>query len=478
MDKAAVQINLQSEPLAELLRHPEGPWQDLAVEILGSEMQLQAAGSVEHPLEGRGFDIRYSVRGERIESVLPIFDFVLPLEGAYSLTGHFADLPERRVFDRLQIITGNTDISGDISIYEGKLRPRVVANFQSKQIYLTELLPVSDTEQATGAKPRVIPDYNLPVERFRDIDGEMHFSGDRLRTEAGDLGEISFTATLEDGIFRLDPFRVSGWAGARVESTMSIDASREPPGIDWQWIARELNYGVLLQQAGLAETVEGTLDVSLRLAGEGRTRHEFLGNADGQLVIVGEQGRFGSRRLDLWGSSLITTMLSPQWRREDVTHLNCLVARINIQDGMAASDDLLVDTRRITIGAAGTLDLESEELNIVFAPRPKRATLVGITNPAHLAGTLAEPQVSVTVLPRNRMAAAGSGLLAGLINPAYLLFAFTQTGSGVSNPCQAAVNEALVMKGRADEIDELPAGPPPARFSILPGCARSGQRRE
>jgi hypothetical protein len=233
-----------------------------------------------------------------------------------------------------------------------------------------------------------------------------------------------------------------------------------------------------LQQAGLADTVAGTLDVSLRLAGEGRTRHEFLGNADGQLVIVGEQGRFGSRRLDLWGSSLITTMLSPQWRREDVTHLNCLVARINIQDGMAASDDLLVDTRRITIGAAGTLDLESEELNIVFAPRPKRATLVGITNPAHLTGTLSEPEVSVTVLPGNRMAAAGSGLLAGLINPAYLLFAFTQTGSGVSNPCQAAVNDALVMKGRADEIDELHSGPPPARFSILPGCARSGQRRE
>jgi hypothetical protein len=478
VDDAAVQINLQSEPLAEVLGHPDGPWHELAVEILGSEMQLQASGSVAHPLEGRGFDIRYSVRGERIESVLPIFDFVLPLEGAYSLIGHFADQPERRVFDKLQIITGNSDISGDISIYQGKLRPRVVANFQSRQIYLTELLPVSDTEPAAGAKPRVIPDYNLPVERFRDIDGEMHFSADRLRTEAGDLGEINFTATLKDGVFRLDPFRVSGWAGARVESTMSIDASREPPGIDWQWIARELNYGVLLQQAGLAETVEGTLDVSLRMAGEGRTRHEFLGNADGQLVIVGEQGRFGSRRLDLWGSSLITTMLSPQWRREDVTHLNCLVARINIQDGMAASDDLLVDTRRITIGAAGTLDLESEELNIVFAPRPKRATLVGITNPAHLTGTLSEPQVSVTVLPRNRMAAAGSGLLAGLINPAYLLFAFTQTGSGVSNPCQAAVNEALVMKGRAEEIDELPAGPPPARFSILPGCARSAQRRE
>jgi uncharacterized protein involved in outer membrane biogenesis len=478
IDDTAVRGSLQAEALATLLQHPEGPWQDLELEIAGSDIQLQAQGSVEHPLEGRGFDIRYSLHGDRVESILPVLDFVLPLEGAYSLTGRFTDLPDRRIFDNLNIITGNTDISGTISIYEGKLRPRVVANFQSEQIYLTELLPVSDAEQAVGAKPRIIPDYNLPIERFRDIDGEIYFRGNRLRTEVGDLGEINFTATLKDGVFRLDPFRVRGWAGAMVESTMTIDASREPPDIDWQWIARELNYGVLLQQAGLAETVEGTLDVSLRLAGQGRTRYEFLGNADGQLVVVGEQGRFGSRRLDLWGSSLITTMLSPEWRREDVTDINCLVARVNIVDGLAASDDLLIDTRRITIGAAGTLDLESEELNLIFAPRPKRATLIGITNPAHLTGTLAEPRVAVTVLPRNRMAAAGGGLLAGLINPAYLLFAFTQTGSGVSNPCTAAVNEALIMKGRADEIDGPDAEPPPARFALFPGCARAGQRRE
>jgi hypothetical protein len=91
---------------------------------------------------------------------------------------------------------------------------------------------------------------------------------------------------------------------------------------------------------------------------------------------------------------------------------------------------------------------------------------------------MAAPEVAVTVLPRNRMAAAGTGLLAGLVNPGYLLFTFTQTGSGVRNPCAAAVNEAMIMKGRADELDDVPAGSSPARFSLFPGCARSGQRRE
>jgi hypothetical protein len=52
----------------------------------------------------------------------------------------------------------------------------------------------------------------------------------------------------------------------------------------------------------------------------------------------------------------------------------------------------------------------------------------------------------VTVLPRNRMAVAGGGMLAGLINPVALIFTFSQVGPGDTNRCAAAVEEAMVMK--------------------------------
>jgi uncharacterized protein involved in outer membrane biogenesis len=476
LDNKPVQVSMQAEPLARLLQRPAGPWQDLALEVQGGDISLQASGSVERPFEAMGFDIDYALRGADIDALLPLFDLVLPLSGAYSLTGHFADLPDRVVFDELKITSGSSDIGGRISVYQGEQRQRVVANLNSEQIYLGELLPVSETEAEPKAEQRVIPDYNLPIERMREIDGELHFKGKRLRTAAGDLGDINFMATLQDGVFRLDPFRVRGWAGALIESDATIDASQDSPEIAWHWVARQLNYGVMLEQAGVAETVEGTLDITLNLSGSGRTRYEFLGNANGQLIIVGQEGRFGSRRLDLWGSDLVTTMLSRDWRREDVTDLNCLVARVRIEDGMASSDDLLVDTQRITIGAAGSLDLESEELNLVLAPRPKRTSLVSLTSPVQVTGTLTAPEVEVTVLPRNRMAAAGTGLLAGLVNPGYLLFTFSRIGSGQANACVAAVEEAMVMKGRADELDDPPTTSSPQRFSFLPGCTPARQR--
>ena len=476
LDDNPVRFSLQAEPLARLLLRPYGPWQDLAVKIQLGDIRFRENGSIEHPFEARGFDIRYGLHGPDIDVLLSRFDLVLPLEGAWSLTGHFADLSTGVAFDELKMAAGNSDIGGVIKVYNRELRPRVVARLDSGQIYLRDLLPVNEPEKATETG-NVMPDYDLPVEHLHEFDGELDFSGKRLRTAAGELGDISFRATLKDGVLRVDPFRVRGWAGALIESDATIDAAQDPPEIVWQWIARQLDYGLLLKQTGFAETVEGTLDITLRLAGKGHSLREILGDANGQLIIVGQVGRFGSRRLDLWGSDLVTTMLSPSWRREDVTDLNCLVARVGIEDGVASSDSLLVDTRRVTIGAAGTLDFGSEELNLVFAPRPKRISLVSLTNPVRVTGTMGAPKVAVTVLPRNRTAAAGAGVLAGLVNPGYLIFTFTQTGSRQANPCAAAIEKAMIMKGRSDELDGLTPAAPPARFSLLPGCTRSGQRR-
>jgi len=169
-------------------------------------------------------------------------------------------------------------------------------------------------------------------------------------------------------------------------------------------------------------------------------------------------------------------MLSPSWHASDVTELNCLVANISIENGVARSDNLLLDTQRITIGATGSLDLDSEELNFIFAPRPKRASLISLTNPVSVTGTLADPRVSVAVLPGNRTAAAGAGALAGLINPGYLIFIWARTGWGDANPCLSVVEEARKLKGRPKETVEVEKIEPPEEYAPLAGCSRIWRR--
>ena len=117
--------------------------------------------------------------------------------------------------------------------------------------------------------------------------------------------------------------------------------------------------------------------------------------------------------------------------------MNCIAGRIDLEDGVAKTDSFLLDTRRLTIAGSGTMDLGTEKLDVLLAPRPKQARLVNVAKPVRVTGTLANPKVGVTVLPRGRTTTRG--LLAGLANPALLIFAFSDTGSGRGNPCAAAL---------------------------------------
>jgi hypothetical protein len=58
-----------------------------------------------------------------------------------------------------------------------------------------------------------------------------------------------------------------------------------------------------------------------------------------------------------------------------------------------------------------------------------------------IRGTLAQPEVSTERLPSRRRLAR-TGILAGLVNPLFLLTMFVDTGTVGSNPCVQAVERA------------------------------------
>jgi hypothetical protein len=229
--------------------------------------------------------------------------------------------------------------------------------------------------------------------------------------------------------------------GGRLSARYEVDVTTDPPLNSLHLTARDLDYGLLLTQAEVTDLAEGKVDVDIQLAGPGATQRSFLGQANGRIRITGGPGRISKRGLQLWTSDLFVTMLSGRWRRQPVEDINCIVGHIDVADGVAKTDKLLLDTVRFTLAGSGAVDLDTEQIDLLLSPSPKRRRLVSLANPVRVSGTLADPRVAVTVLPRRRTATT-SGLLAGLVNPAFLLLAYSDTSArGRTNPCAAAVEE-------------------------------------
>jgi hypothetical protein len=202
LDDKPVTVKLQGEPLATLLQHPTGPWPSLALEVRSDVIRLDANGSVTRPLEAKGFDVRYTLNG-------PDIDALLPLQGAWSLAGHYADQPDRHVFDELKVTVGKSDIDGRIVLHLDKPRPRLVAKLDAGQLHVDEILPNSAGETSTAA----------------DLDQPLDIGG---------LGAIDLDVELEIGRLEglekpVQDIRVSAQANAR-DLTLTWQRTVSVPG--------------------------------------------------------------------------------------------------------------------------------------------------------------------------------------------------------------------------------------------------------
>jgi uncharacterized protein involved in outer membrane biogenesis len=415
------------------------------VAIQTEDLQLKAEGSIARPFKKNEFDLQYELAGSEFEGLDPLADFAVPLRGEFRARGRITGRGNRFTYEE-DLRVGKSDLKADITVLREPPRPKITGRIVASQIHLDDVdLFDADKEAApTTDKSRVIPNYTLPVDALLAADLDLDIKAKRIRAPSGDLGEFISKVSLKDGRFK-SSLNVTGFMGARINSEFGLNATAVPPLTQIQINAKDLNFGYLLNSMNLTDLVEGQVDLLVDLSGSGGTRYSFLGNAAGRITIIGGPGQIAGRRIDLWAADLIPAMLSTSWQRDDVTETNCLVAHIELKEGQAEIEDLLLDTQRITIAASGILNLETEELNLVIAPRPKRASLVSLANPVRIEGTLSEPER----IPKGSRLAAGTGasLLAGLINPVFLIFALSDTGTGQANPCDAAVEKAREVAG-------------------------------
>jgi len=421
----------------------------LNMEVRSADLQLKTEGAIARPLKKKEFVFKHKLTGADIEGLSPLLAFTIPLRGPFQANGRLTAKGDKFKYEE-DLLVGQSDLKVDINILLEPPRPRINGSIIASQIHMddVDLFDANREANTTRDNSRVIPDYTLPVDALLAADLDIDIKAERIRAPLGDLGEFVTKVSLEDGRFK-SSLRITGFKGAQIISEFDLNAAADPPLTQVQIDAKGLNFGYLLNRMDVTDLFKGQVDLRVDLSGSGATRYRFLENAAGRITIIGGPGQITGRRIDLWAADLIPTMLSPRWQRDDVTETNCLVSHIELKEGQAEIEDLLLDTQRITIAASGILDLKTEELNVIIAPRPKRASLVSLANPVRIGGTLAEPEVSVTRIPRGSRLAAGAGasLLAGLINPVFLIFALSDTGTGEANPCDAAVEMAREAAG-------------------------------
>ena len=177
-----------------------------------------------------------------------------------------------------------------------------------------------------------------------------------------------------------------------------------------------------------------TLGVSLRQMAE---------NSNGKIQVSINQARMASNFLNDAGDFVVTLLdsMNPLRKKSTETILECAVAYLPINNGQInIANTVGVQTDRLDVVLAGSINLKTEAVNLTINPREKSGLTTGLdlAGLVKMGGTLMDPKVGINQAGVvNSAISIGLGVLTG---GATILAENARSMSNKSHPCRDALH--------------------------------------
>jgi uncharacterized protein involved in outer membrane biogenesis len=381
--------------------------------------------------------------------------------------------------------------AGEINVelgIEQRDRPHVGLVVTARGLDLGRLLaaePVPEDSPPDGpeaaAGSNAIADTPLSLGWLDAMDGRFRLTGEALSypdpafPDKALVRDLHLDADLAKGRLLLNALRLSGDRGV-VEMKGAL--TRKPPGVtaEGSLQASGVRYGILAKGKALEQLPKHELEVQLTASGQ--TYHELAASLEGWALLTGGSGEVANEGIDTaLGSFLgqLLTTINPPSKRDSTTKVVCSAAALQFSSGVVRLvPGFVTRTEELDIEAAGTIDLNTERIEVRFKTTPRKGfglSAGGVVNRiAKVAGTLAEPDLvldSEAALATGTAAAATGGL-------SFIFSSLIDTmSSATTNPCDQVVAAATPGAAKSPP-DDPPAAPKETPKDVPRGAKNKG----
>jgi uncharacterized protein involved in outer membrane biogenesis len=191
---------------------------------------------------------------------------------------------------------------------------------------------------------------------------------------------------------------------------MSIEAGLDAasdavPEMGIKITAEDLDIDDVLSYLHEPLIVEGQLNLVVDLRSTGRSIKQIASGLTGELGVALENGRI-QRIVNLLAADALDFLFTAP-AKNTYTDLNCMVARLQFENGNGAIQVLYLDTPAVRAQGAGSVNLADETLDIVINPKAKRR-LFQRSSAVRIQDQLGDPSIK-------KVPAAEAAILAGQI---------------------------------------------------------------
>ncbi|WP_435955738.1 AsmA family protein [Dryocola sp. BD626] len=425
-------------------------------DVRSGSSRVALIGTINDPMKMGGVDLRLKFSGDSLGNLYDLTGVLLPDTPPFETDGRLLakiDTEKGSVF-RYQNFNGrigDSDIHGSLTYSQGKPRPKLEGDLESKQLRLADLGPLIGVDSGKGAQQSkkaeekkgektVQPaDKVLPYDRFETdkwdvMDADVRFKGGRIEHSGTlPLSDLSTHVILKNADLRLQPLKF-GMAGGTISANIHLEGDKKPMQGTADIKARRLQLKQLMPKVESMQKTLGELNGDADIRGRGNSVAALLGSSDGNLKLLMNDGLISRNLMEIVGLN-VGNYIVGQIFGDDEVRINCAAANLDLRGGVATPRIFAFDTENALINVTGTTNFASERLDLTIDPESKGIRIITLRSPLYVRGTFKNPDAGVKAGPliaRGAVAAA----LATLVTPAAALLALVSPSEGNQNQCQ------------------------------------------
>lgn len=433
---------------------------------------VTAKGAIPKPFDLGILDAAVTVSGDDLNNLYYLTGLALPNTPAYRVSGRLKRNDLTYEVTGLKGRIGGSDVAGHLTVETATGRPFVKGALTSNLLDFKDLgtlfgapLPskaASPEQKATAAamqaSGRLLPDATLQVERVRAMDADLHYSARSVKAPGLPLRRFEIGVKLDHGVMSLDPIAFHFPTG-RLAGSARIDARTNVPVSDTDMRVTGIRLEQFVKSSGGVEPLEGLLAARAKLHGRGDSVHKTAAAADGAVTLVIPRGQVRRLFAELMGIDATKSLFLYLAQDKSPTDIRCAVAEFQVKNGVMHAQRLVFDTGVVTVVGKGTINLDSETLDLTFKGQPKKFRLVRVAAPITVGGRLRSPKFGVEV----GAAAAQTGIglaLGALLTPLAAVLPFVDAGLAKDANCVGLIQEARVGRAPVKTAATTPAKAP------------------
>ena len=403
LDETPVEIEVASATLSDFAH--DGTRVPFSLTANAVNARFALVGDVVLPL-GRGGRLTLAMGGERLDTLNGLARVELPPWGPWAIRGPIKMTATGYEARGLVVSVGENRLTGDGRLDVTGARPRLDVSVTAPSIQLDDFpLPerlTDDPRPAVTAQGirATTRDLARRTERLlsagflRRLDVALDVAVEEVLSGNDRLADGLLRIQAIDGQLYLGPAQVN-LPGGTVQLSIAYDPNAPEVELKAGAHIERFDYGILARRRPRGNDVKGLFSLNLELAGKAPSLDTIMLHADGKLDFAVWPVEAPAGIFNLWSVNLLLAVL-PLIDPGGESHVNCIVGRFDLKEGVLTDDKIMIDTTRVRVRGAGSANLRTEALAFVFRPRAKGFPLFRLQTPLRVTGTLTDYRFGVT----------------------------------------------------------------------------------